>query len=92
MEGCADGTYTATRGGIQGPLTLTVEIASGRIASIEVGENKETETVGSVAIDEIPPAIVSANSLDVDVVSGATHTSIAIFKAVSDCLVEAGAV
>lgn len=91
VENVVDGTYTATRGGIQGPLTLTVEIEGGAIKDIQVGENFETETIGSVAIDTIPPAIVAANSLDVDTVSGATHTSIAIFKAVSDCLVQAGA-
>lgn len=91
VEGCADGTYTSTHCGIQGPLTVTTTIANGRISDVKVGENKETEGFGSKAIDEIPSAIVAANSLDVDAVSGATHTSMAIFRAVSDCLVEAGA-
>lgn len=91
VEGCSDGTYTSTHCGIQGPLTLTTTITNGRISDITVGGNKETEGFGSRAIDEIPAAIVAANSLDVDAVSGATHTSVAIFKAVSDCLIEAGA-
>lgn len=91
VENCADGTYTAARCGIHGPITVTTTIADGRISDIAVGDNKETEGFGSRAIAEIPPAIVAANSIDVDSVSGATLTSVAIFKAVSDCLIEAGA-
>ncbi len=91
VENVADGTYTSTHCGIQGPITVTTVIADGRIADVQVGDNKETEGFGTIAIEQIPPAIVAANSLDVDAVSGATHTSIAIFKAVSDCLIEAGA-
>ncbi len=91
VEGCADGTYSSTHCGIAGPLTVTVTIADGRIADVQVGDHKETEGYGSRAIAEIPPAIVAANSLDVDSVTGATLTSMAIFRAVSDCLVEAGA-
>ncbi len=94
VENCADGTYSSTRCGIQGPIEVSVTISDGRIADVTVGDNNETEGFGSRAIAEIPSAIVAANSIDVDVVdavSGATHTSVAIFKAVSDCLVAAGA-
>ena len=91
-ENIADGVYTSTHNGIAGPIDVTVEIADGRIADVQVGDNKETEGFGSIAIEVLPPAIVEANGIvDVDGITGATHTSIAIFKAVSDCLVEAGA-
>lgn len=69
---------------------MTVTIEGDRITSVEVGENKETETIGSVAIEQIPGEVVAANSLDVDLVSGATHTSIAILTAIDDCLQQAG--
>lgn len=94
VENCADGTYTATRCGIQGPIEVSVTIADGRISDVTVGDNHETPGFGSRAIEAIPPAIVEANSIDVDdvdAVTGATHTSVAIFKAVSDCLIQAGA-
>ena len=91
VENVADGTYTASRCGINGPIEVTVAIEGGKIASVEVGDNKETEGFGTVAIDIIPNEIVEANSLAVDSVTGATLTSVAIFKAVSDCLIQAGA-
>lgn len=91
VEGCADGTYTATRCGINGPIEVSVTISGGNISDVTVGANKETEGFGTVAIDQMPAAIVAANSLDVDTVTGATLTSAALLRAVSDCLIEAGA-
>ncbi len=89
-SGCADGTYTAQRIGLQGYVPVILTIEGDRITGFEVGDNNETETIGSVAIDTIPGEVIEANSLDVDVVSGATHTSIALLKAAYDCLVQAG--
>lgn len=94
VENVADGTYESTHCGIAGPITVTTTITDGRISDVQVGENRETPGFGSVAIEQIPAAIVAANSIDpadVDAVSGATQTSVALFRAVSDCLVQAGA-
>ena len=44
----------------------------------------------SVALEKIPEAIVEANSLLVDSISGATVTSAAIVSAVREALTEAG--
>ena len=87
-----DGTYTASGKGIGGEVPVTVEVEGGVIVSVEVGENSETQGIGSKAIEQPPEAIVEANGTEgVDAVSGATVTSKAIFTAVDDCLEQAGA-
>ena len=69
---------------------MTVTIASGKLSSVEIGENSETDGIGSKAIEQLPEAIVAANgTTGVDSVSGATVTSTAIFTAVEDCLAQA---
>ncbi len=87
----ADGTYTASSKGIGGDVPVTVTIEGGKIASVEVGDNSETPSLGGKAIEALPDEIVAANGTDgVDAYSGATVTSKAIFTAVEDCLSQAG--
>ncbi len=85
-----DGEYKASSKGIGGDVPVTVTIKDGKIATVEVGENSETEGIGSKAIEQLPDAIVKANGTEgVDAVSGASVTSKAIFTAVEDCLNQA---
>ena len=85
-----DGEYKASSKGIGGDVPVTVTIKDGKIAKVEVGENSETEGIGSKAIEQLPDAIVKANGTEgVDAVSGASVTSKAIFTAVEDCLNQA---
>ncbi len=52
-----------------------------------VGDNSETEGIGTKAIEQLPDAIVAANGTEgVDAVAGATVTSKAIFTAVNEAL------
>ena len=86
-----DGSYTAEGKGIGGKVPVTVEVKDGKIATVTVGDNSETQGIGSKAIEQLPDAIVAANGTEgVDAVSGATVTSKAIFTAVEDCLEQAG--
>ena len=57
-----------------------------KIAAVEVLSNSETIEIAGTALEQIPAAIVEANSPDVDVVSGATYTSNGIINAVKDAL------
>ena len=85
-----DGEYKASSKGIGGDVPVTVTIKDGKIAKVEVGENSETEGIGSKAIEQLPDAIVKANGTEgVDAVSGASVTSKAIFDAVNDCMDQA---
>ena len=86
-----DGEYTAEGKGIGGRVPVTVTIEGGVITGVEVGDNSETQGIGSKAIEQLPDAIVEANGTEgVDAVSGASVTSKAIFTAVDDCLEQAG--
>ena len=66
---------------------MTVTVEGGAIISVEVGDNSETDGIGTKAISELPAAIVAANGTEgVDAVSGATVTSKAILSAVDSAL------
>ena len=85
-----DGEYTAEGKGIGGTVPVTVTVKDGKVSEVTVGDNSETQGIGSKAIEQLPDAIVAANGTEgVDAVSGATVTSKAIFSAVEDCLKQA---
>lgn len=80
-----DGNYEGEAEGMY-PLKVAVEVKDGKIAKVEVVEHEETDGIGTLAIDQLPPAIVEKNSTDVDGVSGATLTSNGIKEAVNKAL------
>ena len=86
-----DGTYTGDGKGMGGNVPVTVTVEGGVITSVEVGDNSETDGIGTKAIEQLPAAIVAANGTEgVDAVSGASVTSKAIFSAVDAALEGAG--
>jgi uncharacterized protein with FMN-binding domain len=84
----SDGVYTASTDSFGGPLTVAVTIVGGEIAEIEVVEHNDTPFVAAGAISRVIPAIIEAQSPDVDVYSGATVTSNAIKEAVRQVLTD----
>ena len=89
--GLKDGEYTAEGKGIGGKVPVTVVVKDGAVAEVTVGDNSETQGIGSKAVEQLPELIVKANGTEgVDGVSGATITSKAIFSAVEDALAQAG--
>ena len=84
------GTYTAVAKGNGGEVPVTMTFSSDAIQKIEVGQNKETPGIGSVAIETLPKTIVDKQSLGVNGVSGASITSKAILAAVAACVKQAG--
>ena len=85
------GTYTGTAQGNNGDVTVEVTLSADKIEKVEVTEHKESAGISDAAIANIPASIVESQSLNVDTVSGATHTSDAILDAVKAALTEAGA-
>ena len=61
----------------------------GQTLAVVVAENHETQAVAAAALEKVPQAIVDANSVDVDGVSGATLTSGRIKDAAVKCLTQA---
>ena len=101
----ADGTYEATKPGMNADITVSVTIEGGKIADVKVTEHEETPGIGGPLNDKdgnvvtelgvspvelIPQLIVENNTLAVDMVTGATITSAAILGAVEDCVTQAG--
>lgn len=84
------GTYTASAQGNNGPVELEVTFTADAISSVVVKNQQETEAIASAPLTSIPQAIVDGQTLAVDVVSGATHTSEAILAAAEDCVAQAG--
>lgn len=93
-EKAADGsvTGTATAAGFGGPdaLTMSITLKDGKIVDAKAEGPKETPGIGSVAVEKMPAAMVAANSIKVDGVTGATVTSTGLLKAAEDALKAAG--
>ena len=85
------GTYTASVAGHNGDLKVEVIVDAENITSVKILEHKESPGIADPAIERIPQAIVVAQSLAVDAISGATITSKAIVAAVTEALKQAGA-
>ncbi|BAE85593.1 FMN-binding protein [Desulfitobacterium hafniense] len=85
-----DGIYEGlSPNGFGGDVKVEVEVSAGKIAQVTVTQNNETEGVGSLAVDQLPDAIVKAQSTKVDSVTGASYASTAIKEAVEDALTKA---
>ena len=82
--------YIGTGDGMGGPVKVKVTVDDGKISAVEVIEHNETVGIGDQAIAKLPDAIVEAQSVEVDSVSGASVTSKAIKDAVADALAQAG--
>ena len=92
LVGCSTGkTYTGEAFGHdkENPVKVTLTIKDKTITKVEVDASHETNGIGSKAAETMPGAIVAANSLEVDGVSGATQTSKAIIEAATAALKQA---
>ena len=86
----ADGTYTASAEGKDGPVVVETTIEDGKITSVVVTEQNETPEIAGLPLEQIPQDIVDANAYNVEAVTGATVTSDAIKAAVADAITQAG--
>ena len=80
-----DGTYEGSATGYSGKMTVSVTIAGGEITEINIVETGDDDEYLIDAKDVIPE-IIEKQSLEVDAVSGATHSSKGIIKAVGNAL------
>ena len=85
------GTYEAEATGNNGPVRVAVTVDANSILSVEVVAHAETPGICDTPIATIPAAIVEAQSVAVDTISGATNTSNAILSAVTAAIEQAGA-
>lgn len=84
------GTYTSVQEGYNGDIEVEVTIEDNELKDIRILEHSETDGVSDAAINDLPASIIEHQSVEVDTVSGATGTSLAILAAVRDSIVQAG--
>ena len=81
-----DGTYEGRGEGHNGPIKVKVTVAGEKITAIEVLEQVETEVIYKAAEQPVIQAMIEANSVTVDTITGATKSSEGIMEAVQDAL------
>lgn len=81
-----DGTYQGSGVGFGGTITLSVTVADGGIAGIEVVDSSSEDEAYFVQAETLLDDIVNTQSTQVDTVSGATFSSKGLIAAVQDAL------
>lgn len=85
-----DGTYEGEATGYRPGLLVEVVVKNGAIADITVTEHHEVNSRYYVRpMQEIPATIIENQSLDVDIIAGATRTSVGVINAVNDAVSKA---
>lgn len=84
------GCYTAYGRGHNGDLPITVTFSKDKILDITVDDSKESEGIANPAFERIPQQIIKGQTLNVDVISGATVSSQAVINGVADAVDLAG--
>lgn len=81
-----DGIYTGSAQGFGGAITVQVTLANDEITDIQVTSAPGEDSAYLSQGESVISSIISAQSTDVDTVSGATFSSTGIINAVVDAL------
>lgn len=89
-----DGTYIgSTENAYYGDLQTSVKIANGNIADVTFNKYPDTHSTSVYINEQAMPLLkqetIKAQSSDVDIISGATYTSEAFIKSLSNALSQA---
>ncbi|MGF1688050.1 flavocytochrome c [Photobacterium japonica] len=84
------GEYTAYGRGHNGDLPVTVTFSDDQILEIFVDSSKESDGIANPAFERIPQQILEGQTLNIDVISGATVSSQAVIDGVSNAVDLAG--
>ena len=87
--GYLDGTYTGSAQGFGGYITVSVTIAEGKITDISIVSAPGETPSYLASARSVISAMLSAQSPNVDAVSGATYSSTGIINAVKSALSQA---
>ena len=88
--GAAAETFTKEVPGMHGPLTVELTLEDGKITDAKMTDSMETPGMGDAAAECVLSQIVENQSLDVDMLTGATVTSRIVLNAATAILEEAG--
>ncbi len=84
------GEYTAYGYGHNGKLPVTVTLSEDKILEVLVDSSKESDGIANPAFERIPQQILDGQTLNIDVISGATVSSQAVIDGVSNAVDLAG--
>ena len=90
ISALSPGKYTGTAMGYTGEITVEVTVAEGKVTEITIVSQGDSPEVAGPAFEAIIAAIKQEQSLEVDLVSGATFSSEGLIAAVKDALIKAG--
>ncbi|MDD3409745.1 MAG: FAD-binding protein [Eubacteriales bacterium] len=88
-EVLTDGIYSKTQKGFGGDICVTVTVADGKITNVSAEGEKETDGIGTKAIELLPAQIVAAQGTQIDAIGGATVSSTAVLSAAQAAINEA---
>ena len=81
---------TGTAKGFGGDVTVTLTVEDGVITAAKATGDAETPGVGTPALEQLPALMAQYNTVNVDVLSGATFTSNGVIDAAKAALTSAG--
>ncbi|MEY8371023.1 FAD-dependent oxidoreductase [Aerococcaceae bacterium 50-4] len=84
------GEYHVTAVGHNGDLPMVVRFSENKIESIDIDSSGETEGIADLVFKRIPEEIIDGQTLNVDIVSGASLTSNGVIDGVADAADQAG--
>lgn len=85
------GKYCVTAPGHNGDLPMVVTLSTDRIESIDIDTEGESEGIADVVFKRIPSQILEGQTLNVDLISGASVTSNGVIDGVAKAIKMAGA-
>mgnify|MGYP002512281697 CR=1 FL=1 len=83
------GTYTGEASGYGGTVSVTITVDASSVTDVTIEGADETPTIGGAALEELAGQIKSAQSSDIDGVTGATVTTTAVKSAAKSALNQA---
>ena len=89
-ETFTDGVYVSQSIGMHGNVVARTEIRNGAIAECQVLNHNESFRIGTTAAEVLPQKIQETQCIDVDGITGATMSSLAIKEAVGLAIDAAG--
>ncbi|MGM0125966.1 fumarate reductase flavoprotein subunit [Enterococcus sp. AZ194] len=85
------GAFTVTAPGHNGDLPMVVTLSEERIEKIDIDTSGESEGIADVVFTRIPKQIIEGQTLNIDVLSGASVTSNGVIDGVAKAVKLAGA-
>jgi uncharacterized protein with FMN-binding domain len=91
-KGVTDGTYVTTGVGRSETTLMTVSttFTNNRIVDIQIGTNSENDAILDTVKTLLIPRIIESQSLGIDIITGATFSSLGLKQAVSAAIETAG--